>query len=520
MIPKTEIKIVVILMVIVISLGLILGDLYNTYKGNCRFVNATIKKTYNNVYSRKVIISDFEKALNFKLIEPEDRMALYSNLSMLYSLEQKYSKMTEAAVNSIYLADKKGEYYYCALNYINLSETFMMLYDYQTAEDLIEKALTYDIFDAEKERNIKEKAYINMAELKAKMGKTKEARKSLRLSSNYVSKSAKDYKEMLLKRKIIWASTFWNEGNYRKAKDVLRCIPPIEEKDDLIVTNIKIPLEEIQAKLEIISGDFKKSEQMCDEVLMLQQEYGYSAESLRFLKEITPLFAETNSELFDKYNMQALKMYSIVMSKNNELTTDYIFSIYGNKYAKYQDKTAKVVIFMIALVVFLFFITLVVLLLLTRKQSITDSLTNVYNRRYFETVYNRYMRSEEKFALIMIDVDYFKNVNDTFGHEFGDNVLSKLCQTFIANKLKKSKLFRMGGEEFCILYKCENLEMAVALAEKLRKSVQDIEWEEDKSVTISVGLAFVGQAEDLYDLADKNLYLSKKLGRNRVTYTN
>lgn len=517
--PRKKTRIVAVLIATIIVLGCCAGAVFKTYKGNIEFVNQSLDKTFSNEITHEKRIEDLQRALKLKLISQHEKIQIYSNLSILYSLNQDYSKMIEAAVNAIYTSDKEGESYYSAWNYINLADAFMMLYDYEMAEALIEKALNYEIKDPEQKRWVKETAYIYMAELKSKMGKIEDAREGLRISMNYVVKSAYDYEEMLLKRKIIWARTFCDEGKYENAKIILKDVIEIEAKDELIIANVKIPLKEMQAKLEIVDGDLKKSQQMCDEVIRMQQEQGYNADSLGFLKEIAPLYEERDLAAYNKYNLQTLDMYSVVMEQGNELRTDYIFSIYGSKYAKYQDKAARARFIMIVSIISMFIVALIILLLQSRKQSITDSLTNTYNRRYFEKIYNRYIRRKETFAVIMIDVDYFKTVNDNFGHDFGDTVLSRLCKSFNEKKSKNSKLFRMGGEEFCVLYKCEKLENAIGLGEKLRLATQETKWVEDRNVTISVGLAFSGQAEDLYNLADKNLYHSKNSGRNKVTYT-
>lgn len=517
--PRKKKEIVAVLIATIIVLGCFVGAVFKSYAESAEFVNNSLNETFNNEHTHEQRIDELERALQLKLINSHQKIQIYSNLSIVYGLNQEYSKMIEAAVNAIYLADKEGENYYAAWNYINLADAFIMMYDYDTAESLIENALDYEIKDSEEERWVKETAYIYRAELNSKIGNNEQAREDLKKSRGYIVESAYDYEEMLLKRKIILARTFWNEGKYENARIILKDIIEIQPKDELIIANVKIPLKEMQAKLEIVQGDLNKSQQMCDEVVRLQQEQGYNAESLRFLKEIAPLYKEKDLEAYNKYNLQTLDMYAIVMEEGNELRVDYIFSIYGNKYAKSQDKTARSRLIMIVSIVFMFIVTLIIQLLQSRKQGITDSLTNTYNRRYFEKIYNRYLRRKETFALIMIDVDYFKNVNDTFGHDFGDTVLSRLCRSFNEKKSKNSKLFRMGGEEFCILYQCEKLENAIGLAEKLRQAAEEMEWGEDRNVTISIGLAFSGQADDLYKLADKNLYHSKDSGRNKVTYT-
>ncbi|QHI72011.1 GGDEF domain-containing protein [Aminipila terrae] len=506
-------------MSVLIALGCITGRAFKVYKQNNEFVTKVLSKTFDSEYTHKQRIQELKKVQNLKLVAPRKKIEIYTNLSMVYALNQEYSKMIETGVTSIYMADKEKEYYYSSWNYINLADTFMMLYDYKMAETLIHKALSYEIKNPEEKRWIEETAYIYMADLKSKTGHTSESEAYLKSSMNYVVKPAYDYREMLSKRRIIQARNFWNERDYQSAKNILDGIVEPETKDELIISNVIIPLREMRAKMEIATGDLGKSQQMCDEVLTMQRIRGYSADSLNFLKEITPLYEEKSPAVYGKYSAQILDMYMAVMSQESQLSTDYIFTIYGSKYAKSQEKEARIRLILVVLIIFMVMLTLLILFLQSRKQSITDSLTNAYNRRHFEKVYNNYIRKKVRFAVIMIDVDYFKNVNDNYGHDFGDVVLSRLCRSFNERKSRNAKVFRMGGEEFCILYKCSKMGHAIGLAERLRLAVQEMKWEEDTRVTISVGMAFSGQAEDLYNLADKNLYQSKNSGRNKVTYT-
>ncbi len=162
-----------------------------------------------------------------------------------------------------------------------------------------------------------------------------------------------------------------------------------------------------------------------------------------------------------------------------------------------------------------------------------DGLTGVANRRSFDAKadkeYRRCLRSGVPISMLMIDVDFFKQYNDTYGHCAGDNCLKKIA-SILSSELKRpgDVVARYGGEEFAVLLPGLNTDEAVFMAEKLRKSVVDQELEHSSSdackhVTISVGVATIQAADNpsnsvqqLIHMADKNLYAAKSEGRNRV----
>ena len=157
------------------------------------------------------------------------------------------------------------------------------------------------------------------------------------------------------------------------------------------------------------------------------------------------------------------------------------------------------------------------------KSAITDELTGVYNRKFFEKRVVEEMeiadRANEHISLIIFDLDRFKLVNDNFGHQFGDEVLKRTTQ--IAGDLirKTDFLNRVGGEEFAIILPNTNKAQAVFVAEKVRKALEDNQHFKVGQVTGSFGVAERMKAESLrswYKRADNALYQAKNTGRNRV----
>ena len=165
------------------------------------------------------------------------------------------------------------------------------------------------------------------------------------------------------------------------------------------------------------------------------------------------------------------------------------------------------------------------------KESLTDPLTNIFNRRYYEKIieleFAKVRKEEKPISLIMLDIDFFKKCNDTYGHVQGDEVLKRVANIFTKNARREHDfIFRLGGEEFGVLLVGTSEKSAIKIAEKIRKEVEETKIQvkgtnEYISITISAGVAsLVPHVEQnpqiLYDIADEMLYRAKRTGRNKV----
>jgi diguanylate cyclase (GGDEF)-like protein len=163
-----------------------------------------------------------------------------------------------------------------------------------------------------------------------------------------------------------------------------------------------------------------------------------------------------------------------------------------------------------------------------QEQTIRDPLTNLFNRRYLNEILprelHRAQRQSQPLSIIMIDIDYFKQINDKYGHEAGDDVL-KHISLLLQERFRKSDIpCRFGGEEFILVLPETSLNVAVQKSEQLRQAIIDLplifQGKTIKGLTISLGVASFPQygqsANELIAAADQALYKAKKLGRNRV----
>jgi two-component system cell cycle response regulator len=151
-----------------------------------------------------------------------------------------------------------------------------------------------------------------------------------------------------------------------------------------------------------------------------------------------------------------------------------------------------------------------------------DPLTEVNNRAYLNIIKTKIKKISGPATILMIDIDNFKEINDTFGHVVGDKVLKKLAQTLRKNVKITDEVIRYGGEEFLIIaYRCD-LEEGKILAERLRRKIEDIKFNKRDpkfKITVSIGLSIYEPQEDLLtaiEKADKAMYKAKQRGKNRV----
>lgn len=158
----------------------------------------------------------------------------------------------------------------------------------------------------------------------------------------------------------------------------------------------------------------------------------------------------------------------------------------------------------------------------------TDPLTGIYNRRGYDEIIQQQIeystRKKRSFAMLMLDIDHFKKINDSYGHLVGDSVLRYIAKLLQAHTKGQDSLARLGGEEFVILLNNISYENAMIFAEKIRRAISDKAFKAKNhkdtlkiSVSIGVSLFKSGEtADDLFDRADLALYQAKTNGRNQT----
>lgn len=167
----------------------------------------------------------------------------------------------------------------------------------------------------------------------------------------------------------------------------------------------------------------------------------------------------------------------------------------------------------------------------TKYLSQTDELTGLSNRRCFDNAYEKeYLRAKRynnKFTLVMFDIDFFKAVNDTYGHQCGDFILKQVSNAALQTFRKTDTVFRYGGEEFVVILTETDIHQSIIPLERFRKTIQTLcpDYQgQNINITVSIGACQltedISSKEELLEKADNALYQAKNSGRNKVFLSN
>ena len=167
----------------------------------------------------------------------------------------------------------------------------------------------------------------------------------------------------------------------------------------------------------------------------------------------------------------------------------------------------------------------------TKYLSITDELTGLSNRRCFDTTFEkeflRASRYSNKLTLVMFDIDHFKSVNDTYGHQCGDFILRQVANAALQTFRKTDTVFRYGGEEFAVILTETDINQSIIPLERFRKTVQTLGLNyqgQEVNITVSIGAcqltSEMATKEEFLQKTDEALYEAKNSGRNKTVLSN
>lgn len=169
-------------------------------------------------------------------------------------------------------------------------------------------------------------------------------------------------------------------------------------------------------------------------------------------------------------------------------------------------------------------ITIADLFQAVKNQAVTDGLTTLYNRRYFEEALNkeviRAQRMNQPFTLIALDLDYLKQINDKHGHSFGDIAIKTVSDILKKNARSIDVAARMGGEEFNLLLPGVDSKGGIIAAERIRSAIEECKLDQIGKITASIGVGTFfehsSKMEELLEITDQAMYMAKRNGRNQV----
>ena len=297
--------------------------------------------------------------------------------------------------------------------------------------------------------------------------------------------------------------------------------------DALVVNQLGKIRGDIQryAKLKIANKEYTKTAKEIDLLFkdvtdnFIEKKIIPSNKKLSFCSKINAL-KELWNQIKDSKKEELIKLSEKAWEKSNEIVNEFE-NIHKQKF---NTLLRNIDLFVYLSIVFLSIIAFIVYFKIKKGLEIdvvTDKLTGLYNRLYFNEMYNhlinRFQRNKIPFSLIILDIDNFKKINDTYGHEKGDTILKEVANK-IKDSIRRSDLaFRYGGEELVVLLPDTSIKEAKEIAERIRKNVQNIKID-NKSVTISGGVGeYRGEDSiEFFKKVDSALYEAKNSGKNKI----
>ncbi|HGM3505688.1 TPA: diguanylate cyclase [Clostridioides difficile] len=499
------------------------------------------EKKYNKVYNEvwdmlktisyvpdgtKIVIDSLEKMRESDVkLSDECKFNIEKRLASVYIMDNNYSKAVDLTVKSIKLAEKLGNNYEKARLDVDLASILLKVGSYETAEKLIKDSFKIDIDEGEKNGMVRLYALINLAEIYIEVG---EYDKAIEISSRVKDYkkfvNTDDYNDFEIMASIMQANAYVGKNNVQKAKTFLERADYLIKSDKTVhILDKDMYYYMAVGNLEYKSENYNSAIDNYKKSLEISTKRKLTQEKIKNLNKILNIYEKQgNVESLNEYQKMLINEYKENKSIRDSETSFYIIDKVSNE-SELFEKTKKEIkyykiLFTVILIAILGSTFLYNRLKYFKAQNLHDGLTNVYNRKSFDIMYEKYREKDDNFALVMIDIDNFKLINDNYGHKFGDVVIKGITNTICVMLEQDDKVFRYGGEEFSVLIRNKSGEEVADIIDNIRVAIENKKWNEDVTVTISAGVAHISDSKNVLEEADKNLYKAKQLGRNKVVY--
>jgi diguanylate cyclase (GGDEF)-like protein len=225
-------------------------------------------------------------------------------------------------------------------------------------------------------------------------------------------------------------------------------------------------------------------------------------------------------------NGNTILMTFIVIKSFNNIPIGYLISYESDATFKVFSRSFYLMILsllFVMIIINIFIINIIKLKNMAEKKAVTDKLTGLFNRSIIDTLIQveieRAKRNNRPISILLFDIDHFKKINDTYGHDKGDYALKTIAEIVRRTLRKSDYIIRWGGEEFLVILPETDLDGAIKVAEKIRSNIENYNFKDIGKVTVSIGVTMLKMGEPLDNAikrADEALYVAKNKGRNRV----
>lgn len=459
---------------------------------------------------------------------------LYEQAGLIYNQMGEEMTYYRYLGYALYYLEQSDEKDYTVNIYLDLAALHISNHAYPAAEEMLSRARDIEPFEEISNVSIKSYAYRVLALLDADKKNFTQAIEYLNKSQGYVDSiigsdpNADDYTR---NNQITLANIYVRQGLLDECAAILDQYSDSDiteaKKEPIYLRNFVIPYYQTRCLLALAQHPDSASvdtKTLVDDFVKLCQNSGYDKVALDTLLLMQESCQPDNIEM-QKFLTIRIQNLSTLIIENQSQTYSNILNSQVNdsrlsiaKAAEIAQNTKSrtaltVLSIIITCLIILFFIIIIL-------NSRRDGLTFLYNRRSFNYDIERIKRSMLPYSVIMLDIDNFKNINDTYGHPEGDKVLQKVGQFINAEVKANSDVrgYRYGGEEFALIISKNSYPHTMEIAETLRRNMAATTWSfaPDLVITVSLGVASGSFSEDVVKKADDNLYFSKQHGKNQI----
>lgn len=488
--------------------------------------SSSLIKYINKPDGVNFIIENMEKCMEKS--NTKNRFGFIQSIAPMYYIAGHSEKTIKSFLYIIHTANAKQDIYLKSKSLIDLSLTFNDVGADALAESLVYKALSYiNKIDDDRKYDLRLYAYISLCQVNLNKKDTENLKKYIDKIYKLEGKIPQEhYNDYLVNAKIFESMTYDKTNEYKKSKQCIdEAIKILKEEKEILLVDTDILAIAGYANYEYLIGEYYeaiKHYEMAYNKMYERKSRCYEVLILTKLKDLYHIVGDTN-----KFNQTHEALENIHSKYQNEIATSYLKnSISEYKEAIKLEADFKNKITTLGIVIFVltgFIVTIVSYNIKNKRLEAElkiDPLTKVYNRGYFNLMYDTLLKGhgDMDFYVAMLDIDDFKQINDNYGHQFGDEVLVGMCRFFRRNLNNNCSIYRYGGEEFIIIIKDKTKKEVLDKCEGYRKSIESMTWSENITVTVSIGVAnFKENKYNTLGKADKNLYLCKLNGKNRVS---
>lgn len=434
----------------------------------------------------------------------------------VYLLNNNYAKASEVTIKSIYIANKLNYKDEQIESMIDLAVIFKKIKGDQIAVSILEDTFNINTDDKNKLSKLRVRAILNLSDLyldKEEYKKADEYLNKIYAYKDYYSEEDFRDIEILINNMKAEISIYNNDLN--EAKKYLDLSLELQNIDkESYYDKKEVLYKMVLALLYEKEERYEDAKQLYSSLLLVTEKDYYLYEKV--MKRLINI--EEDNNLKNKYIEDLLLLIDYEQDKRYG---DYTYNILDK--IKYEIQIEK--IYNQRLLIYRIILSVSIIILMFNKKIIKlikknnyDVLIPAYNRRYFNKVYKGLIKKKREFFIIMIDIDNFKIINDNYGHKFGDTVLIDVTRLIQSKLSSECKLFRYGGEELAIICRKLTKNRVIEICDEIRNSIQSMNWKYDIITTVSIGVASSLKNSDPLEEADRKLYISKKTGKNRVTY--